>query len=217
MKMKRFVFFVLSILGTAGVWAQIPAEVTEVMDRCRAAMTNASGLEYEMDIKAGRGPLSMKMHMVVANKGDLSRTTVSTKVLGMEVVVESGFDGTDTWEIDHSPKGDTITFTQGNHAKKNKKSNEDLVLDQDKQFNKAKMKLKDGYYVIAFSDPKDKSSKVKSVTVSISAKSYTMREVRSGAGGAKVTMTVTKIRVGLNDSYFKLDLSKYPNAVIIRQ
>ena len=213
MKMKRFVFFVLSILGTAGVWAQIPAEVTEVMDRCRAAMTNASGLEYEMDIKAGLGPLSMKMHMVVANKGDLSRTTVSTKVLGMEVVVESGFDGTNTWEIDHSPKGDTITFTQGNH----KKSDKELVFDQDKQFNKAKMKLKDGYYVITFSDPKDKSSKVKSVTVSISAKSYTMREVRSGAGGAKVTMTVTKIRVGLNDSYFKLDLSKYPDAVIIRK
>ena len=45
---------------------------------------------------------------------------------------------------------------------------------------------------------------------------YIMREVRSGARGAKVTMTITKVRVGLKDSYFKLDLSKYPNAVVIR-
>ena len=43
-----------------------------------------------------------------------------------------------------------------------------------------------------------------------------MREIRSSARGAKVTMTITKVRVGLKDSYFKLDLSKYPNAVVIR-
>ena len=30
-------------------------------------------------------------------------------------------------------------------------------------------------------------------------------------------MTVTRIRIGLKDSHFKLDLSKYPDAVVIRR
>ncbi len=211
--MKKIFLLLALAFSITGAQAQIPAEVTNVMNRCRAAMTNATGLEYEVDMKAGMGPVAMKMHFVIANKGELSRNRMNMKVLGTEIVTESGFDGTDTWEIDHSPKGDTITFTKG---KKPQKSEGDLTFDLDKQYNKAKMKLKDGYYKITFNEPKDKNSKVKSATVKISEKNYTMRELKSGTMGAKVTMTITKIRVGLKDSHFKLDLTKYPNAVIIR-
>ena len=211
--MKRLFLLIALAFGIAGAQAQIPAEVSEVMGKCRTAMTNAAGIEYEMDMKAGMGPVAMKMHFVIANKGNLNRTLMSMKVLGAEVVTESGFDGTDTWEIDHSANGDTITFTRGDIRKKSKG---DISLDLDKQYNKAKMKLKDGYYEITFSEPKDKISEVKSISVKISEKTYIMRELRSGARGAKVTMNITKVRVGLKDSYFKLDLSKYPNAVVIR-
>ena len=202
------------ILGLAGVQAQIPAEVTEVMNKCRAAMNNPAGVEYEMDMKAGMGPVALKMHFVIAEKGNLYRSYMTTKILGMAVSTESGFDGTNTWSVEHRKNGDTITFTHGDNMKK---SDGDLDLDLDSQFRKAKMKHKDGYYDITFSDPKDKTSEVKNITVKISDKNYVMRELRSGARGAKVTMTITKIRVGLKDSHFKLDLTKYPDAVIIRK
>lgn len=211
--MRRLFILIALALGIASAQAQIPAEVTEVMNKCRAAMTTPNGLEYEMDMKAGMGPLAMKMHFVIADKGNLNRTAMTMKIMGIEVLTESGFDGTDSWEIDHSANGDTITFTRGNNRKKSKG---DISLDLDKQYNKAKMKLKDGYYEITFSEPKDKNSEVKSISVKISEKTYIMRELRSGARGAKVTMNITKVRVGLKDSYFKLDLSKYPNAVVIR-
>ena len=211
--MKRLVnliAFVFLAFGGVGAQAQIPSEVTDVMNRCRAAMTNVAGLEYEMDMKAGMGPVALKMHFVSAKKGDLSRTRVVTKVLGMEITTESGFDGTNTWEV----KDDTITITRGNTMKKGK---EEMNLALDKQYRKAKMKQKDGFYEITFTEPKDSSVEAKSVTVKVSDKNYVLRELRSGARGAKLTMTVTKIHVGLHDNYFKLDLSKYPNAVVIKK
>ena len=215
--MKRHINLIIIVtlaFGGVGAYAQIPAEVTNVMNHCREAMTNQAGLEYEMDMKVGMGPLSLKMHGVIADKGELNRARITTKILGVEIITESGFDGTNSWELDRGEKGDTITITRGNKAKK---SDGGLQLDIDKQFNKAKMKHKDGYYEISFSDPKDKSSEIKSAAVKVSEKNYVLRELSTGARGAKVTMTVTRIRVGLNDSYFKIDLSKYPNAVIINK
>lgn len=212
--MKKTLFLLLLACGIAGAQAQIPAEVTDIMGKCRAAMTHATGLEYEMDMKAGVGPLAMKMHLVVGNKGDLERALVITKIMGIEVSSEKGFDGTDSWEVNHSDKADTITFTRG---KVKKKSNSDLELYPEKQYNKAKLKQKDGYYEITFSEPKDKSSEVKNITFKVSDKNHVLREIHSSARGAKVTMTITKIRVGLKDSYFKLDTTKYPGAVIIRK
>ena len=207
---KAILFVVAMLLGAAGVRAQIPAEVTAVMDKCRTAMENPNGLEYEMDIKAGVGPVAMKMHMVVASKGKMSRTSFSTRVLGNDIVVENGFDGTDTWENE----GDTITITRGDHRKKDKNV---LSTDFDKRYRKAKMKEKDGYYVITFTEPKDKDNEAKSVTTWLSMKSCMMQELKTTAKGASVTMKVTKIRVGLKDEYFKVDLGKYPNAVVIRK
>lgn len=211
---KAILFVVAMLLGAAGVRAQIPAEVTAVMDKCRASMVNPNGLEYEMDIKAGVGPVAMKMHMVVAEKGKMSRVLFSTRVLGQDVVTENGFDGTDTWEIDRSAKADTITFTRGDHRKKDKNV---LSTDFDKRYRKAKMKEKDGYYVITFTEPKDKDNEAKSVTTWLSMKSCMMQELKTTAKGASVTMKVTKIRTGLKDDYFKVDLGKFPNAVVIKK
>lgn len=212
--MRKAIIILTMLLCSLGLWAQIPAEVTDVMNRCRTAMTDPTGLEYNMDIKAGMGPVAMKMRFVIAKKGNLSRSLMSMRILGEDIIVESGFDGTDTWEIDRSSKGDTITFTHGDTREKNKG---DLELDLDKKYNKAKMKTKEGYYEITFSDPKDKTNEVKSITTKISSSNYTLQEIRTSARGARATMTITKIRTGIKDSYFKVDLSKYPGAVVIRK
>lgn len=211
--MRKAFLLIAMLVGFVGVRAQIPAEVTDVMNHCRAAMVNPSGLEYEMDIKTGMGPISMKIHLVVAKKGNLKRSHSAYRLMGVDIENEAGFDGTESWEIKHSTNRDTIIITHDN----SKKDEEYIQLDLDKKYNKAKMKHKDGFYEITFSEPKDKSSEIKSITVKISEKNYTMREIRSGARGAKVTMTITKIRVGLRDSHFKLDLSQHPNAVVIRK
>lgn len=79
------------------------------------------------------------------------------------------------------------------------------------------MKHKDGYYEITFSEPKDKKKEAKSMTVKIAEKNYVIREMHTSTRGARMTMNITKIRIGLKENYFKLDLTKYPNAVIIRK
>ncbi len=212
--MKKLFLLLALLLDLAGVQAQIPAEVTEVMDKCRTAMSNPAGIEYKMDTKVGIGPLSLKMKFVVAEKGALNRIRMTTKILSMEMTTESGFDGTNNWELKHTDKGDTIILTKGTA---NKSNDGELDLDLDRQYRRAKMKTKNNQYEITFSDPKDKTSEVKSVTVRISANDYTMREVRSGLRGAKVTMTISKIRVGIKDGHFKPPLARYPDAVVIRR
>ena len=194
--------------------AQIPAEVKDILKKCGDKSHFSGGAEIDIKLHVGAVIASMNGTMKVCKKGDKSFSVVKMKVLGHEIYTETGFDGTDSWEISHSSKGDTITFT---HGDKRKKSDGNLNLDLDKKYRKAKMKLKDGYYEISFSEPRDKDNEVKSVNVKISEKNYVMREIRSGARGAKVTMTITKIRVGLKDSYFKLDLTKHPDAVVIRK
>ena len=211
--MKRIFLLLTLALGIAAAQAQIPAEVSQVMAKCRAAMTNASGLEYEMDMKTGVGLLSMKMHFVIAEKGNMRRNTMTMNVMGEDITVESGFDGTDTWEIKQSDKRDTIIFTPGDTRKKSKG---DISLDLDGQYRKAKMKHKEGFYEITFTDPIDKKNSAKSITAKISDKNHTLCEMHTNTHGAKVTMTITHIRVGLKDSHFKPNLSQYPDAVVIR-
>lgn len=211
--MKKTALMLVALLGMFVAQAQIPAEVTDVMNRCKAAMTNPSGIEYEMNMKAGMGIISMNIYVVNATKGTKHRTTVSTKVLGIEVTTEDGFNGTESWHITHTDEADTITISRG---PSNTKLKGELEWDYAKRYKKAKMKVSDGYYVITFSEPVDKSNEAKSVVIKVSTKNYTLHEIKSGARGAKVTMTITKIRIGLSDNYFKLDLDRYPNAVVIR-
>jgi outer membrane lipoprotein-sorting protein len=214
--MKKLFLLVAAVLMTvAGVQAQIPAEVNEVMSKCRKAMANPNGLEYTMDMKSTMGPITLtNSRFVIGGKGDMTRMAMTMKVVGIEVTLETGYDGKETWVTECDGENDTIRITKGRKAKS---ENKGLDLDLAKGFQKAKMKLKDGYYEIDFSDPIDKNSEIKKLTLMVSAKNYYIREMRTSTKGAKVTMTVSKIKVGLHDDYFKVDLGKYPNAVIIRE
>ena len=42
-------------------------------------------------------------------------------------------------------------------------------------------------------------------------------EMKMSMKGAKATITINKVRFGLKDDYFNLDLSKYPKAKVIRE
>lgn len=211
--MKKVVLMLVALLGMFEVQAQIPAEVTDVINRCRTAMTNPSGIEYEMDMKAGMSIIALNTHIVNATKGEKPRYSLSIKVLGVDMTVEDGYDGTESWHFSRSGEVDTITITRG-RSQKTKEG--ELAWDYDQVYKKAKMKVKDGYYVITFSEPVDRANEAKTVVIKVSTKNYILRELKTSAKGVTVTMTITKVRVGLSDNYFKLDLSRYPNAVVIR-
>ena len=213
--MKRVLLLSLFVLlATIGVQAQIPSEVKEVMTKCQKAMNNPNGLEYTMNMKLSMGPISLtNSKLTIASKGEMNRTLMTMSVAGIEATFESGYDGKESWEVKHSEKQDTIRITKG---RKNE-SDDALDFDMAKGFKKAKMKLKDGYYEIEYYDPIDKKSEMKKIIFVVSAKNFYLHELRTSAKGAKVTMTITKIRVGLRDDYFKINPSKYPNAVVVRE
>lgn len=213
--MKRLAIVALAVLWTAvGAHAQVPAEVTEVMRKCGKAMSNPAGMEFDMDMTVSVAIVSFKSKLVTATRGEKNRQVMTAKVMGHEVVTESCSDGVQEWTYVHTGEGsDTIHIGK---ASGEKKRDGDIDLGMADEFKKATMKLKDGYYVIDFSKPVDKSSEIKSMTVKVSAKNYVLREMKTSVKGARVTMTINKIKVGLNDDYFKFDPGKYPNAVVVR-
>lgn len=212
--MKKLLLTLLLALGMTGAYAQIPAEVTTVMDKCRQTFASTNGLEYTMDMKTKLGPVTvMDMRFVIATKGDMSRTRMTATVLDKEATSEYGFDGKEAWEIKHSKGKDTIIFSQ----KKKDDGVSDFDLDLDKNYRKAKMKDKGDYYEITFSDPVDKKSEVKKITVKISTKTYRLLEMKTSARGANVVMTFSKYRTGLQDDNFKVNLNRYPKAAVIRK
>ncbi|MBR4506422.1 MAG: hypothetical protein IKP21_06580 [Bacteroidales bacterium] len=213
--MKKIAFLIVAVMLSAiSAWAQIPAEVTAVMDKCQAAMSNPAGLEYTMDMKVSMGPVALtNSQLVIGSKGEKNRSSMTMKVLNMSVTFLSGYDGNESWEVRNYGESDTIRISKG----RKDKDDEGIDLDMAKGFRKAKMKLKDGYYEIDYSDPVDKKSELKKLSMKVSAKNYYLREMRTSAKGAKVVMTITKVKIGLSDSYFKLDMSKYPDAVVVRE
>lgn len=211
---KLFLTAVVVAMATLSVQAQIPAEVKSVMEKCQAAMSNPNGVEYSMDIRISMGPVGMTTNIVTASKGEMERSTMTMKMLGRSVTMQSGYDGNESWSVEQMAGTDTIRI-----SKKHEKSSSDGEIDFGigEGFKKAKMSVKNDCYVIDYSDPIDKKSEIKKATFKISTKNYTLREMKTSVKGAKVTMTVNKIKIGLKDDYFKLDLSKYPDAVVVRE
>lgn len=213
--MKKILLLVVAtVVAMASVGAQVPAEVTEVMNKCKAAMSNPGGLEYTMDMKFSMGPVTLtNSQLIIGSKGEMNRTVMTMKIMDHEIMFISGYDGNETWEVQRFANKDSINIIKG----KKDKDDEGVDLELANGFRKAKMKLKDGYYEIDYSDPIDKKSEIRKLSVKVSAKNYYLREMRTSVKGAKVLMTITKVKIGLKDDYFKLDLSKYPNAVVSRE
>lgn len=210
--MKKFlVSLLVAMMAFGSLHAQIPPEVAEVMRKCDDAMSSPNGVEITMDMKTSMAFITLtNINIVMGSKADKYKALMNMSVLGQDVAIESGFDGTQEW----TASADTVRIVSTTTAKKDDNGTNLTIY---KDYRKAKMKEKSDYYDIDFSDPIDKNNELKSVNVKVSKKNYQMKELRMKMKGAKVTITIKKVKKGLGDNYFKLDMSKYPKAVVIRK
>lgn len=147
------------------------------------------------------------------------RMFVESKVMGQELTAETGFDGQQEWQYIHrkdddkKARRDTLTI-----IKTTKKPDNEHTVDFGiyKQYKTAKIKLDGKYYEITLTKPVKKDSPSK-VVMKIDKDKYYFREMKTKVKGVSMTMRMTKIKIGVSDDVFKLDLKKYPNAVVVRK
>ena len=216
---------ILLLCSLLSVQAQIPAEVTDMMRKCKDNMTHASGIEMDMKIHMSMMVMSVDMNFTVMTKGSKLLMKTSMKKLGNDIRSESGFDGEQVWEFKHvelaekfKKEGkeykDTLTITKTTKAPSKRQADIDFGLAED--YQKATVKKDGRYTVITFTKPKDKDNP-KKVTVKVDHEKMLIREIVTKEGIAKITMTVTRVKYGVSDNVFMLDTSKYPGAVIVRK
>lgn len=216
----------LLVAGTVAMYGQIPAEVTDLIEKSKAKMQHASGVTMEMNVHVSILLIKTDMAMTVSEKGGKSLSKASMKMMGRELVVEKGFDGQQEWQYtrkvlkpedyDKGEKPDKDTLYITKTAKKSKDKH-DINFGIAKEYRKATMKLEGKYYVITLTDPVDKKETPKKTTVKIDKDNYYMREIAFKMNGASVRMVVNRVRIGVSDDTFVLDLAKYPNAVVVRK
>ena len=206
----------LLLMLCIGVQAQIPEEVKDIMKKCAEKMKSDNGLEIDLKLHVGAVIASMDGTMKMYRKGDKSFSIVNFKVKGHEIYRETGYDGTQTWSYERAidkDERDTLTITKGSLKKKEKFS---VNMGLDKDYKKAKLKTTDKFYEITFTGPLTKDIPKKSI-IRIVKDTYMLHEYETKVLIASVKMTVTKIKMGVNDNVFVLDPKKYPNAVVVRK
>ena len=217
---KMIMAAILMICGSMSAQAQIDPQATEIMRKCEKVMSNPAGMEMTMTVEARMVVKLSGMTATVAMKNEKSRATVVMKVLGREIRMDEGFDGTQEWSyrhIDFKKKGKEVkdTLTIKKSAKKSE-SDYDIDFGIDKDYKTATVKLSGRYYELTFKDPVKKDDP-KKVVIKIDKDKYYFREMKAKQSGVSMTMTVTKIKFGVSDDIFKFDPAKYPNAVIVRK
>jgi len=211
---------ILMICGSMSAQAQIDPQATEIMRKCEKVMSNPAGMEMTMTVEARMVVKLSGMTATVAMKNEKSKATVVMKVLGREIRMDEGFDGTQEWSyrhIDFKKKGKEVkdTLTIKKSAKKSE-SNYDIDFNIDKDYKTATVKVSGRYYELTFTNPVKKDDP-KKVVVKIDKDKYYFREMKAKQSGVSMTMTVTKIKLGVSDDIFKFDPKNYPNAVIVRK
>ena len=217
---KMIMAAILMICGSMSAQAQIDPQATEIMRKCEKVMSNPAGMEMTMTVEARMVVKLSGMTATVAMKNEKSRATVVMKVLGREIRMDEGFDGTQEWSyrhIDLKKKGKEVkdTLTIKKSAKKSE-SDYDIDFNIDKDYKTATVKVSGRYYELTFTNPVKKDDP-KKVVVKIDKDKYYFREMKAKQSGVSMTMTVTKIKFGVSDDIFKFDPKNYPNAVIVRK
>lgn len=217
---KMIMAAILMICGSMSAQAQIDPQATEIMRKCEKVMSNPAGMEMTMTVEARMVVKLSGMTATVAMKNEKSRATVVMKVLGREIRMDEGFDGTQEWSyrhIDFKKKGKEVkdTLTIKKSAKKSE-SDYDIDFNIDKDYKTATVKVSGRYYELTFTNPVKKDDP-KKVVVKIDKDKYYFREMKAKQSGVSMTMTVTKIKLGVSDDIFKFDPKNYPNAVIVRK
>lgn len=216
MTIRLWMLAAILICGQMKALAQIPAEVIDVLKKCDEKMSNPAGLEIDGTIKAKMFIFSMNGTLKSYMKGDKSKDIMRVKAMGFEEYEESGFDGTQEWTYKKPAKEKERDSLIIKKADKRAKSESNLDMDIYKEYNKAKMKISGRYYVITLTNPKTKDSPKKTI-LKIDKETFYAREMYAKEGGGSMTVTITKIKVGVNDNVFILDPKKYPKAVVVRK
>jgi len=216
--MKKYILLAIATLlfacSIVTANAQIPAEVSALLKKSSVAMSDPTGVEYEMDIKVKMLVVTvLNGKMTVASLGEKNRYTMTVKAMGQEMITEGGFDGEYEWEHTKGLGADTLYITKTN---KKTSGEYDIDFDLDQEYRKASMKKDGDYYVIDFSDPKDSEAPGK-VTMTINAKNYYFHEMKTSKSGATMSLTLTKVRTGVQDGIFSCDPKKYPQAAVVRK
>ena len=218
--MKRILMIaVAAMMAAVMIHAQIDPQVIEVLKKSQEKMSNPHGTEIEMTIDVTLMVKLTGMKIKCSEKNNKIRLFMESKVMGQELTVETGFDGQQEWQYIHrkdeddKAKRDTLTIIKTTQKPKNEHSVDFGIY---KEYKTAKIKLNGQYYEITLTKPVKKDSPSK-VVMLIDKDKYYFREMKTKVKGATMTMQLTKIKIGVSDDVFKLDLKKYPNAVVVRK
>jgi hypothetical protein len=210
---------VAAMMATVMIHAQIDPQVIEVLKKSQDKMSSPHGTEIEMTIDVTLMVKLTGMTIKCSEKNNKMRMFVESKVMGQELMVETGFDGQQEWRYihrkdeDNKAKRDTLTIIKTTQKPKNENSVDFGIY---KEYKTAKMKLDGKYYEITLSKPVKKDSPSK-VVMLIDKDKYYFREMKTKVKGVTMTMRLKKIKIGVSDDVFKLDINKYPNAVVVRK
>ena len=216
------VMAVVAMMAATNVNAQIPSQVIEVLKKSQEKMSSPLGTEIEMTIEVSLMVKLSAMKFKSYEKNNKMRLFMDSKMFGEEIMVETGFDGQQEWEYMHhknndegkaKAKRDTLTIIKTTKKPKNEHS---VDFDIYKNYKAAKMKLDGQYYEITFTKPVKKDSPSK-VVMKIDKDKYYFYEMTTRVKGTSMTMRLKKLKIGVSDEVFKLDLKKYPNAVVVRK
>ena len=213
--MKQLLIMLLLLTGIVAQ-GQIPADVKDILKKCAEKNRHAGGAEVDMKLHIGAVIASMNGTMKVCTKGDKSFTTMNMKAMGHEMYTERGFDGTQEWEYSKASdkdERDTLTIKKTTQKKKGKF---DVDLGLDKDYKNAKLKTTSKFYEITFTGPLQKDTPKKTI-LRIVKDTYMLHQLETKVSIATLTMTVTKVRIGVSDNVFVLDMKRYPNAVVVRK
>ena len=100
--MKRlFVMVVVTMMATVIIHAQIDPQVIEVLKKSQEKMSNPLGTEIEMTIDVTLMVKLTGMTIKCSEKNNKIRLFMDSKVMGQELMVETGFDGQQEWRYMH--------------------------------------------------------------------------------------------------------------------
>ena len=210
---------VAAMMVAVNVNAQIDSQVIEVLKKSQEKMSSPLGTEIEMTVDVTLMVKLSAMKMKALEKNNKLRVIMESKMFGEELMVETGFDSQQEWNYMHrkgegsKAKRDTLTITKTTKKPKNENAIDFGIY---KNYKTAKMKLDGQYYEITFTKPVKKDSPSK-VVMKIDKDKYYFREMTTKVKGTTMTMKLNKIKIGVSDDVFKLDLKKYPNAVVVRK
>lgn len=222
MKMNYKTLFILlfTIMTAVSAQAQIAPKVIEVLKKSQQTISNPQGTEVDMTVDVTMVVKLTGMKIKTLEKNNKMRMYTESKVLGKELAIEAGFDGQQEWEYTHwkddedaKARRDSLIIKK---TTKKPKYENTVDFEMYKNYKVGTVKLNGQNYEITLIKP-IKEKLPSKVVMLVDKDKYLFREMKTKTKGVSVSMKMTKIKIGVSDDAFKLDLKKYPKAVVVRK